>query len=978
MSAKGSSPQPVQYVPFSRPPGGPGVGGCFVRLFLGSLLFLILATVAGSLVGGTLIYANWTRELDDRIVALEEVPDREVFETTHILDRNGDLLWEIFGEGKRTRIPLSQMPAYLVQSTIAVEDDTFFENSGVDAPSLVAALIASLRDTTGRPVGGSTITQQLVRHLVFNYEERAAVSIDRKVKEIVLAWIMNRNYSKDEILEMYLNEINYGNLAYGVEAAANAYFGKSAADLTLAEASLLAALPQSPYGLDPYSNLEGAKARQWLVLNLMVGEGYITRFEAEVAYQEPLVFEWQDVSLLAPHFSVYVRQQIEEMFGSELVAEGGIEVTTTLDLRFQELAEQLAAEHVAGFGAEHNMTNASMVVMKPGTGEILAMLGSVDYYNDEINGRVNIALSEQQPASTVKPLTYAAALSPNEDGIPAWTPADLLWDVEVDYGLDPQGPAYSPVNYDERFRGPLRLRDALANSYNVPAILLLQDVGVAQLMDFAQKLGIESWQKKPSEYGLSLALGSAEVTPLELTTAYAAFANGGRRVNPVSILRVTDKDGTVLYEQTPAAGEQVIDPRVAYLVSDILDDDSARTATLGTDNPLVLPFAAAAKLGTSSAYRDAWAVGYTPGMVATVWTGNTDNSEMIDMDGESGAAPLWSDFMRAVHADGKLLAALAVNGRQPPEEFERPDGLSRRLLCALTSVTPGTSDCRINKSEWLLEIPQDPEDTAVRGTVKWEEVDPAVIRVPALPLLSTSQAVGTQSRSATQYCRYDEGLEIALLDPETVAQVFLTPPRNIESVVAANIWAQNHGLVMLPARPCTGTAEVLADAGTTEEAQATVWRIANPDSGQTINGTINIIGTANFQPNAAGSYAVDLGIPEDGDVRWVALGGPRTSPVINGALAVLDASTLAPGDYFLRLSVSQNGVTLDDPYVITVRIGGVQTVENPAPGGEEDGRVVDVAKIVNPTVIEEQPQPEESAPPPSAPPKSCTSLKGCD
>ncbi len=977
MSVRRSSQQPIQYVPFSRPPGGPGVGGCFLRLILGSFLFLILAGLAGTLVGGTLIYANWTRELDERIAALDEIPDREVFETSHILDRNGNMLWEIFGEGKRTRIPLNQMPPHLVQSTIAVEDDTFYQNSGVDGPSLVAAVISTLRDTTGRPAGGSTITQQLVRHLVFDYEERISVSIDRKVKEIVLAWILNRNYSKDEILEMYLNEINYGNLAYGVEAAANAYFGKSAAELTLAEASLLAALPQSPYGLDPYSNLEGAKARQWLVLNLMVGEGFITRFEAEVAYQEPLVFEWQDVGLLAPHFSVYVRQQIEEMFGSELVAEGGIEVTTTLDLRFQELAEQLAKAHLEEFDPEQNVTNASMVVMKPGTGEILAMLGSADYYNDQINGRVNIALSEQQPASTVKPLTYAAALSPNEDGVPAWTVADLLWDVEVDYGLDPQGPTYSPVNYDERFRGPLRLREALANSYNVPAILLLQDVGVSQLMDFAHRLGINSWQKKPSEYGLSLALGSAEVTPLELTTAYAAFANGGRRVDPISILRVTDRDGTILYEQTPSSGEQVLDPRVAYLISDILDDDSARIDTLGSENPLVLPFAAAAKLGTSSDYRDSWAVGYTPGMVVTVWTGNTDNSEMIDVDGVSGAAPLWANYMRTIHGDGKLLASLAVNGRPPAEEFVRPEGLTRRLLCALTSITPGATDCRINESEWLLEVPQDLANTAPRGTVKWDEVDPAVVRAPVLPLLSTSQTVGTQSRSATQYCRYDEGLDIALLDPETVAQVFLTPPRNIESVVAANIWAQNHGLVVLPARPCTGTGEVLASADQPTESQATVWRIANPGSGQTVNGTINIIGTANFQPDAQGSYAVELGIPEDDGVRWVALGGPRTSPVINGALAVLDATTLVPGEYFLRLSVTQNGITLDDPYVITVQVGGVQAVEELPQDGGEDGRVVDVAKVVNPATTGEQP--EENTPPPAPPPvNSCSSLKGCD
>ena len=265
MLSKRSGPQPVQYVPFSRSPGGPGLGGCLVRLSLALFFLLFLSLVGGVLVGGTVLYADWTKELDNSVATLDEVPERRIFETSRILDRKGNQLWEIFGEGKRTRVPLGQIPDHMIQATIAVEDDTFYENAGVDIPSLLAAIYGVVRDPSGRPVGGSTITQQLVRHLVFDYEERTAVSIDRKAKEIILAWIMDRSYSKDDILEMYLNEVNFGNLAYGIEAASNVYFGKSAPDLTLSEASLLAALPQSPYGLDPYNNLEGAKARQWLV-----------------------------------------------------------------------------------------------------------------------------------------------------------------------------------------------------------------------------------------------------------------------------------------------------------------------------------------------------------------------------------------------------------------------------------------------------------------------------------------------------------------------------------------------------------------------------------------------------------------------------------------------------------------------------------------------------------------------------------------
>ncbi len=485
-----------------------GCFGCMGRVLIGGILLLALLIFGGVVVAGTLIYSNLSEEIETGVAKLEAARERETFETTQIFDRNGELLWEIFGEGKRTAVPISQIPSHLIHATVAVEDDSFYENVGADIPSLVAALVANLRNPDGRPVGGSTITQQLVRHIAFDYEERSEVSYNRKTKEIILAWIMNRQFSKDEIMEMYLNEIYYGNLAYGIEAAADSYFDKTAVDLTLAEATLLTGLPQSPVDLDPLTNLEAAKDRQWLVLNLMVSEGFITQDEAVAAYQEPLQFAAQEVSLVAPHFAVYVRQQLEAMYGADVVANGGLRVTTTLDLNYQRLAEQLARQHVDAVGAEHNLTNAAMIAMKPTTGEILAMLGSVDYRNSSIDGHVNVTLSLQQPGSSIKPLTYAAALSPIDNGEPIWTAADLLWDVEVDY---PQfdGSSYSPVNYDGRFHGPVRLRTALANSYNIPAVLLLQDLSVPRLLEFAQQMGITTWQNDSSNYGLSLTLGGA-------------------------------------------------------------------------------------------------------------------------------------------------------------------------------------------------------------------------------------------------------------------------------------------------------------------------------------------------------------------------------------------------------------------------------------------------------------------------------------
>ncbi|MCB0018897.1 MAG: transglycosylase domain-containing protein, partial [Anaerolineales bacterium] len=445
--------------------------GCVGRLALLLVLLLLAGGLTVSAVAGTWVYADWSAELDDEITALASARDRETFQTTRIYDRHGVLLWEIFGEGKRTNVTLADIPQELQWATISVEDDTFYENNGLDAPSLVAALIANLRNRGDRPVGASTITQQLVRHLVFDYEERTAVSYDRKAKEIVLAWQMTNEYTKDEILTMYLNEIYYGNLAYGIEAASQTYFGKSALELTLGESALLAALPQSPIELDPLTNLEGAKERQWIVLNLMVEEGYITMEAAENAYIQPLEFVAQEVSLEAPHFAVYVRQLLEAEYGAEMVANGGLRVTTSLDMDYQRLAEALARQHIANIDPAHNLTNTALVALKPGTGEILAMLGSIDYRDETIDGHVNVTLSQQQPGSAIKPLTYAAALAAQKpDGTPAWTAADILWDVEVDF---PQfnGESYSPVNYDERFHGPARLREALANSYNIPAIL---------------------------------------------------------------------------------------------------------------------------------------------------------------------------------------------------------------------------------------------------------------------------------------------------------------------------------------------------------------------------------------------------------------------------------------------------------------------------------------------------------------------------
>jgi len=903
----------------NRRPRGRGCRGCLSRIFLGSLLLLALAVFAFAIAAGTLVYVRLSGEIEEGVAALDAARERETFETTRILDRDGELLWEIFGEGKRTKVSLERIPAHMRQATIAVEDDGFYENNGLDAPSLLAALVYNLRNPEERPVGGSTITQQLVRHIAFDYEERTTVDYNRKTREIILAWLMTRKYSKDEILELYLNEIYYGNLAYGVEAAAQTYFGKSAVDLTLAEASLLAALPQSPVELDPLTNLEGARERQWLVLNLMVEEGYITTAQRDSAWQEPLSFAPQEVSLVAPHFAVYVRQLLENQLGAEAVANGGLRVTTTLDLAYQRLAEEVANEHVAAVGPEHNLTNAALVAMKPGTGEILAMLGSVDYRDESIDGNVNVTLTPQQPGSSIKPVTYAAALSPGADGAePAWTAGDLLWDVPVDYP-QPDGTVYSPVNYSRRFHGPLRMRQALANSYNVPAVLVLQDIGVPRFLEFARRMGIESLGDDAGRYGLSLTLGGGEVTPLELTSAYATLANGGGRVPPAAILRVEQTDGEVVYEYQPPATEPAVDPRVAFLISHILDDDEARVPAMGPDNPLALPFPVAAKTGTTDDFRDNWTVGYTPGLAVGVWTGNTDNSEMVDVSGLTGAAPLWSAYMQAVYASDALPAVLQVNGAAPAREFAPPAGLEQRSLCAIESVTPGAAECRPGQDEWFLmrDTPPAPTPVPAEPVVAWEQVDPGVQRLTTAPLPEDAQVEIDEGDDLPppRACLFPQGTLVADLPVEAEPGIFLEPPRNEESMEGAYRWAEEQGLAILPRVTCV--EELLARG---RDGELAVWRIRSPQDGDEVDGVVPVVGTADFDPQQVQFYKVEIGADEEPQ-EWTTIGETHRTPVVNGQLETLLADAFEPGTYSLRLVViTLDGNHVGEPHKITVNI----------------------------------------------------------
>jgi membrane peptidoglycan carboxypeptidase len=544
----------------------------------------IAAALVGALVAGG-AYAFLAEELDAGLIEVEHLRDRETFQSVRIYDRNGILLREVFNEGRRTQVDLSTLPRHVLQATIAVEDASFYTNPGVDPFALARAVGQAVLE--GEVVSGaSTITQQYVRHFAFSNEERLARSMQRKLKEMVLALVMTQRYSKDEILEGYINEIYYGNLAYGIEAASHTIFDKTAAELTLAEAAMLAGLPQSPYNYDPLDPDQDVqkmvRRRQETVLALMAKSGYITQAEARTAAAEELVYrDIEKDTFLAPHFVVYVMELLEEELGPERMARGGLDIETTLDFPLQSEAEGIVRERVDAARERHNLSSASVVAMEPRTGQILAMVGSKDYWDDSIDGRVNVSVRQRQPGSSIKPLTYATAL---EEGIPPWS---MVWDVPMERST-PQG-LYTPVNYDGVFHGPVRLREALANSYNIPALKVLERVGVRDMIVTANRMGISSLDPDSDRYGLSLTLGGGEVTLLDLTTAFSTFANGGGLIRPNPILRITDSDGGVLYQRAADRDSfepaPAIDPTTAYIITDWLSDNAARAPAFGTSSP---------------------------------------------------------------------------------------------------------------------------------------------------------------------------------------------------------------------------------------------------------------------------------------------------------------------------------------------------------------------------------------------------------
>ena len=927
--------------------------GCLPSGCLMALIGLVVTFCGGlSLITlGALLIANnrITPLLEER---LQTVQTYQAFESTFYYDRHGELLYEDFNEGRRVNVDLAEIPQSLIDATIALEDDNFYTNPGIDFPATLRATLQFLGVVEGN-TGGSTITQQLVRNIAFDYEYRTERSVQRKIEEILLAFALTQRLPKDDILKLYLNEIYYGNLAYGAQAAAQTIFGKDVGELTVGESALLAGLPQAPADLDPLSadpEVQQAVELRWrTALDAMVREGYLTDEQRAQTLREGLQFYTPETPLRAPHFTVHAQSEVDELLLAigippQEVALGGLSVYTTVDLQINNMVQDAVANQVNQLRG-NNVSNGAVVVLKPLTGEILAMVGSADYDNDAIDGRVNVATALRQPGSTIKAFTYAAAV---ENG---FSPSEVIWDTPM-RSIPVPGQATWPLNYDNAYHGAVNMRQALANSYNVPAVKVLQQaVGTEGLLNFLNRFGFVSLGTDPSLYGASLTLGGGEVTLLELTSGYSVFANNGARVQPTSILCVVKSDGTLIYQyettcpqgavspQTVARnglGLQVLDPRIAFLIGDILADNNARTPAMGSNSPLRTDgIYSSVKTGTTNNLKDNWTVGFTHNVVVGVWVGNSNGDPMVNSTGLTGAAPIWNNVISRIYTTPTYFDVLAVGGTHQPDQANPPDGIARQTVCDVSRLTDGQSTCSATVSEWLLTTaPAKPDEN---GNLVYQqlpslpneprndqpfvqEVSPGVlmVRVHSIP---SQIAAGIQFNGLPNvptpppplYCQVPFGM---LNSPAQMAdQVFLKPPIEPADAIEAELYARAHGLAYLPTIACS---EDLLNANVGVQTLTAI--IQQPTNGQAISQGIPIIGTVQFTPDQAQFYKLEIIGGQFGE--WTTIGNTHSENVANGQLEFLPGYPgLQAGNYQLRLVlVGYDGQYVQEPFVVAFSV----------------------------------------------------------
>ncbi|GAB4543063.1 MAG: PBP1A family penicillin-binding protein [Anaerolineae bacterium] len=830
------------------------------------LLFVLFnASIAMAALGSAFgVYSYYAKDLPDPH-AIET--EQEDFETTKIYDRTGQvLLYEVFDPrlGDREYLTLDRIPQHCIDATVALEDKTFWENPGFDPRGIARAFWQNLQG--GAIQGGSSITQQLIKNIIIDPEERIRRSYARKIKEVILATEITRRYEKPQILEWYLNTNHYGNLAYGIQAAAQVYYQKPASELSLAECAMLVPIPQYPL-LNPIDRPEEAKKRQKLALEAMVRDGYITQTEADAAFAEVLDIKpiQERFDILAPHFSIYVRKQLEEMFGPDLVYRGGLKVYTTLDLDFNNEAERIAREHVTQLMEEgHNASNACVVAVRPKTGEILAMVGSIDYWNEDIDGNVNVCVADpgRQPGSSFKPFTYATAFAQK-----ALTPATMVMDVRRSFP-DPPNPPYVPENYDRKYHGPVRLRQALARSYNIPAVWTLEQAGVRNVINTAHRMGITTLTG--DFYGLALTLGGGEVKPLDMAYAFSVFANMGtmagqpvpperqrpgfRTLDPVSILRVEDSAGNILWQYSQPETQQVLDPALAYLMADILSDNDARAAAFGRNSALYFEDRrVATKTGTTNDFRDNWTIGFTPQIAVAVWVGNNDNEPMKDVTGLSGAAPIWHEVMAYYLRD------------KPAEWYLRP---------------PGLVDVRVDATSGLLPTEHSPST------------------VVEMFLEGSEPKVKDNVHQVFRINRENGKLATVYTPPELVEErVYeIYPPEAAD-------WVRDNGIPQPP--------DEYDDAYGLTVASGPV-AIMHPTPYQYVSGGVIISGNAMLDNFAL--YRLEYG-PGLNPSTWTQLGGDHNSQVDRGPLEFWDTTNVPEGLYTLQLTAVRNDQSFEQAAV---------------------------------------------------------------
>lgn len=649
----------------------------FFSLFLHLLLFfqhrfaylIILIALTSSIFYYTILY---------KLPSPSSLANGPSKLTTQILDRNGKLLFKIYTDENRTLIKINDLPKYVKDAFVSIEDRDFYSHQGFSISGISRALFRNINLKCQIPnakcsiEGGSTITQQLVKNALLSPEQ----TIRRKIKEIILSVGTELTFDKNTILEMYLNQVGFGGPAYGIQEASQQYFSTDAAKISIAQAAFLAGLPKAPSKLSPFINPELALNRQKEVLEAMFKTGSINAQEYQKALDEKITLSSPTIDIRAPHFVMYVRNLLGDYYSENLVNLGGLKVTTTLDLNIQQQAERILKDELTKIGSL-NVTNGAAIVTKPSTGEILAMVGSRNYFDIVHSGQVNLTTSLRQPGSSIKPLNYALAL---EKGL---SPNTIIKDEPVTFNI-PGSPLWTPKNYDGRFHGNVTLRTALANSYNIPAILLLARNGVSDMVDLGTKMGITTWDQPKSRFGLSLTLGSIETKLTDLVTVYGTFANGGLTIPLNPILKVEDTSGkTLSFSPCPedpslCTPRQTIKPETAFIISDILADNSARAAAFGYNSVLnISPLKAAVKTGTSNNLRDNWTVGYTPDFVVGTWVGNNDNTPMKNVaSGVTGASPIWANLIK------KLITTNSTT------TFNQPTSVIRVPICKYTGTLP--------------------------------------------------------------------------------------------------------------------------------------------------------------------------------------------------------------------------------------------------------------------------------------------------